>query len=403
MTQVPLVFHVGLGKLGLGFVIPLLAGRASVVGCHRQLAGDATEEKKRLYETLGASRRYARIDTQTGEREGFELIDVVAYGDEGLLAAAERHGPPRIVTCAVGKGISDMPKLLSDLVGHYRDHYERSPLLFIPFENARNAGGDVLAAVRDRSARKDDALFAVDTVVDKVCSELEAAADGCFVKAETASQLVIGIPGGIDAGGVRGALKAVGLHDRIATRETFEYEVRKKAWIVNGLHYCIAMTVVERNLGYATIAEALGDPDVADAALLYVKEASLALKLYAAEHGLAFGEDDLLEFIESVLARMRTLPDEIGRIFRPLMLLRNLLVSIHAGLAGARGPVQFGDILRKWTERIGEPSEFVLMRHRELQEPLVAPRLSLFLLQWLSEYLAWLPVQRQDKAAPSGS
>jgi hypothetical protein len=107
-----------------------------------------------------------------------------------------------------------------------------------------------------------------------------------------------------------------------------------------------------------------------------------------------FDEDELLDSIDAVLTRMRTLPDDIGRILRPLMLLRNLVVSIQTGLEGAQTPVEFGDILRKWTERIVEPAELILGRHRELQEPLIAPRLSLFLLRWLSEYLTWLPARR---------
>jgi hypothetical protein len=387
-------FHIGLGKLGLGFVVPLFSGTSSIVGCHRELPADAPEAKKRLYDTLATNRFYERVNSETGERHTFALTGIVPYGAEGLLAAARKYGVPAIVTCAVGKGLVDVPSLLAPLIEAYRDRYASSPLLFIPFENARNAGQEVLAAVRTLLPAADGALLAVDTVVDQVCSELEADSDGCFVKAETASSLIVGISAGSDDSATKAALAEAGLAARLAQRTKFEYEVRKKAWIVNGLHYCIGVIVVERNLGHKTIAEALGNPDVADAALLYVKEAALALRLYAEEHRVLFDEDELLDSIDAVLTRMRTLPDDIGRILRPLMLLRNLVVSIQTGLEGAQTPVEFGDILRKWTERIVEPAELILGRHRELQEPLIAPRLSLFLLRWLSEYLTWLPARR---------
>jgi hypothetical protein len=378
----PPVFHVGLGKLGLGMVVPRLAPYLRVIGCHR------ASSQKREYAALRDQQRYQRVFHDTGSRDVIAVAGVAAYKSAGLVEIAEEHGLPAVVTCAMKEGYPQVFGLITDLIARHREHYRRNPLLFVPFENARNVGSDALAYVARRVPGAESALLAVDTVVDKLCSDVATEDGMCVVHTESHETLMIGIPSVLDAARVHDALTAVGLETHVLPRRRFDFEVRKKAWIVNGLHYCIVMAAYERDLEADDIPKVLADEAIADVARRFIVEVAAALEVYAAEHGVDLERDEILNFTKETLHRVRTTPDSLkriaGRFFSPL---HDFIVGVTAGIEIMPGPLYAGDALRKWSERINEPAEIVLRVHTAFEDPLVTPWLSLRLLESLGLYL----------------
>lgn len=379
---IPTHFHLGLGNLGLGLVIPLFAGKTQVYGLIRAASNDER------YAVLERTKRFRRDVLRSGEAasEWFEIAGIARYGANGLLDAAATLGPPAIVTCAIKNDIASIYPLLAGLIEAHRDRYRVTPLLFLPFENARDVGRGALEYVGAHVPGGDACILAADSIVDKICSSARVEKGDCVVRTEPEEQLLFSEARAGDNEALQTRLGRLHLDRHVYARPRFELEIRKKSWLVNGLHYCIAMCAYDLDLPTLTIQDALRDPEVAATAAQFALEMLVALRAWAQERSVSVDESALLQYAEAVWTRMHSPPDDPKA--RILPAISHMLRELNLGARNVKPFSGFPDFFRKWSERVSEPAALVLEHHAVLEGRLVAPSLDGMLVRVLGEYLS---------------
>jgi len=380
--KIPTHFHLGLGNLGLGLVLPLFAGKTRVYGLIRATSDDGR------YDVLERTKRFRRDIVRSGERasESFEIAGTARYGANGLLDAAAELGPPDIVTCAIKNDIPSVYPLLAALIDAHRDHYRAAPLLFLPFENARGVGRGALEYVAAHFPGGDACILAADSIVDKVCSNTRVEGDDCVVGTEPGEQLLFSGAREQDNSALQARLGRLHLDRHVYARPRFELEIRKKTWLVNGLHYCIAMCAYHLDLPALTIQDALRDPQVAATAAQFALEMLVALEAWAREQNVTIDESALFEYAETVWARMHAPPEDVKA--RILPAVAHMLLEMNLVAPAAKPFSGFPDFFRKWSERVSEPATLVLEHHSSLEGRLVSPSLDGMLVRVLGDYVS---------------
>lgn len=379
---VPTHFHLGLGNLGLGLVIPLFAGKTRLYGLIRGASSD------KRYDVLERTKRFRRDVEPSGDRtsEWFEIAGTARYGVNGLLDAAATLGPPDIVTCAIKNDIASVYPLLATLIETYRDRYRAAPLLFLPFENARDVGRGALEYVAAHVPDGDSCILAADSIVDKVCSNTRVESDGCVVTTEPGEQLLFSGVRAQDTEALQTELGRLHLDRHVYARPRFELEIRKKTWLVNGLHYCIAICAYDLDLPVLTIQEALRDPQVAATAAQFALEMLVALHGWARAQSVTVDESALLAYADTVWTRMHSPPDDPKA--RILPAVSHMLHEMNVGPRAGRPFSGFPDFFRKWRERVSEPAALILEHHALLDGRLVSPSLDGMLVKILGDFVS---------------
>jgi hypothetical protein len=399
-AEPPLHLHIGLGKLGLGFVVPFF--------------------KDSSFQFLGA------VKTDTKEpRPHHDVHDVIARGGALLLAmdggrrlpAPTPHllpydpkrtkrtlidalpQPPQVVSCSVG--VAKLPaiyKILYSLIVKHRAHYRKHPLVFLPFENKADAGTVAAEQILARGLPPtvvSDCLAPANVVVDRICSRIEVIPEPdpgvCIVHTESYQHCCLTFPGGTNER-VEPILRALGIANHYVDEKQFDEEVRRKYWCVNALQYAVTVIAIKNGLNFSNrINDAIQLDEVQDRIASLREELAIAMYTYLQERGHRPSFRNIEQQLRHTWERIgKSRQDKLDRIAEGLEFVMEdlpMFLRHHAPLGKI---ASFGDFFTKWRERILDPSEVLLDNAGRFRRPLYLPKLNHYLLRLLANALTTL-------------
>jgi hypothetical protein len=253
-------------------------------------------------------------------------------------------------------------------------------------------------------------VMPMDMVIDKVCAEVDSEGGKCTVIAESFEEFFISqIDWEQPPSGLRQRLVSVGLGNHYLERPQFEFHRRKKTWVINGLHYCIALSVYELAIGTTTIAEAMRDERIVTRAHDFASDVMFALLASTQSQSPALHPSQLHidDYLQTAIERMRRSQfDRSSRIVSAIQFLVEELDLMALRERKVGTAPSFTTFFDKWTERVLAPTRLLLRHHLDYKKrPLYLPELTNSLLRVLAETIPTLERYavehlRQQKARP---
>lgn len=389
MAAAEVHFHFGVGKIGLGLVAPFFATHSPLPFI--PLAREASTND--YYGKLNAENRYRLRYYDTGEQRDVPLRSVERYRPEepeSIYEVVERHGIPSVVSCSVGVDqVEPLFPIIDALLRMKDNPYRKRPLLFLPFENSKRAASDLYQHLRSKDEPLHSMAIPMDMVIDKVCAEVESEGGLCTVIAESFEEFFLSqIDWDTPPRGLKQRLAALGLGSQYLERPQFEFQRQKKTWVINGLHYCIALSVYELALGTATIADAMKDPRVMTRAHNFAMNVMFALLAGAQTQSPALHPAQLHinDYVERALDRMgKSRFDKSSRIVPAIQFLVEELDLMALRERKLHAAPSFTTFFDKWEERVLAPTRILLQHHLGYRDQLYLPELTNALLRVLAE------------------
>jgi hypothetical protein len=392
MTQPEALFHFGLGKIGLGLVMPFFSAFSSL-----PLVPMMRRSSKSDYaERLASDGHYRLQHYDSNTFQDIALPPVERYDDERSVGdIVKRRGLPGFLSCSVGaERVAVLFPLIASLLRSNERYYSARPLIFLPFENSSHAARGLDEYLRSIDPSLAGLVVPMDMTIDKICARIDSATSPCTVSVESFQEFFLSsieweLPANITT-----RLQACGLESHYLDRSLFEFQKRKKTWLINGLHYCIAISAYEFMLGDATIAEAMADYRVSERANSFVAEVMFALLADAKSSSPSLHPSalQLQTYVGSALERMRqSRMDEAARVLPAIRFLVEELDLMALRKRRVDAPPSFTTFYQKWQERVLDPTRTLLLHHRAYRDRMIyLPELTNSLLRILAETIPYL-------------
>ena len=213
-----LALHFGAGNIGRGFIAPVLQEnnyRVIFVDVDEDLVNKINKEKK--YDI-----RYINSKKNTKTIKNFEAINL---SDKRNLKTLIQKCD--LITTSVG------PNYVKDVVETLVDNNSGNDLSFIAFENKYRCS----TTTKSECKVDDKNLHFIDAVVDKIIPIQDS--EFLDVNVEEYGSIILD----------ENHNKPLN-ESEVVTYGNYEYEFKKKLWMLNGLHVCLAYFGLSKNLKY---------------------------------------------------------------------------------------------------------------------------------------------------------
>ena len=213
-----LALHFGAGNIGRGFIAPVLQEnnfRVIFVDIDEKLINKINKEQKYDIRYINSEKETKTIKNI----EGISLSDI-----ENLKKLVKEC---KLVTTSVG------PNYVKDVVNTLVDNNSGNNLSFIAFENKYRCS----TTTKSECKVDEKNIYFIDAVVDKIIPIQDS--ELLDVKVEEYGSIILDENHNSPL-----------IESDVVTYGSYEYEFKKKLWMLNGFHVCLAYFGLSKNLKY---------------------------------------------------------------------------------------------------------------------------------------------------------
>ena len=213
-----LALHFGAGNIGRGFIAPVLQEnnfQVIFIDINENLINKINKAKKYEIRYLNSKK----------ENNSIENIEGVSLSDTKNLSTLIKKS--ELITTSVG------PNYVKDVVNTVVDNNSGNDLNFIAFENKYRCS----TVTKSECEVDDKNLYFIDAVVDKIIPVQNSELLDIHVEEYGSIVLDENHNAPLD-------------ESDVVTYGNYEYEFKKKLWMLNGLHLCLAYYGLSKNLKY---------------------------------------------------------------------------------------------------------------------------------------------------------
>ena len=213
-----LALHFGAGNIGRGFIAPVLQEnnfRVIFVDIDENLISKINREKKYEISYINSKK----------ETETIKNIEGISLSDTRNLSTLIEEC--ELVTTSVG------PNYVKDVVNIFSDNNSGNELSFIAFENKYRCS----TTTKSECGIDKKNINFIDAVVDKIIPIQDS--ELLDVKVEEFGSIILDEDHHTPL-----------IESDVVTYGNYEYEFKKKLWMLNGFHVCLAYFGLSKNLKY---------------------------------------------------------------------------------------------------------------------------------------------------------